>query len=432
MIYVEKVGWAIATVLLLSSGLYFTFKLKGVQFRFKDMFKSFTESNDDIGVSPFESLAISLGGRIGVGNLAGIALAIHYGGPGTIFWLCLSTVICSTNTFSESVLGVIYRKKEGKEYVGGPSYYINSGMKKKGLGLTYAVLLMFTYIGGFLSVQSNTIVKSIEQVYKVNPKYVSLGIAILTIMIIFKGLKGVAFFSAKVVPFMTIGYIFICLYIVILNGQLMPDIIKTIFIEAFNPTSASLGILTPIIIGVQRGIFSNESGIGTGAIASATANTDSPSKQGFIQTLSIYIETLVVCSLTAFVILLSNYNQTSWYNINGIEITQSAFNHHLGNIGIYVVMLSIFLFAFSSIITGYYYGESNLRFIFKKIGKKGTFVFRILVALILFVGGIASPKTIWAIADVLIVFLAIINVYAIISLKDDVTREYKSYCSKNK
>lgn len=432
MIYIEKVGWAIATVFLLSSGLYFTFKLKGVQFRFKDMFKSFNESNDDIGVTPFESLAISLGGRIGVGNLAGIALAINYGGPGTIFWLCLSTVLCSTNAFSESVLGVLYRKKDNKEYIGGPSYYINYGIKKRGLGLTYAVLLIFTYIGGFLSVQSNTIVKSIEQVYKIDPKSISIGIAILTIIIIFKGLRGVAFFSAKVVPIMTVGYILICFYILILNVEFIPQIIKTIFTEAFNPTSATLGIFTPIIIGVQRGIFSNESGIGTGAIASATANTDSPSKQGFIQTLSIYVETLVVCSLTAFVILLSNYDQTSWYNINGIEITQFAFNYHLGNIGIYVVMSSIFLFAFSSIITGYYYGEANLRFLFKRVSKSGIAVFRILVALILFIGGIASPKIIWSVADILIVFLAIINVYAIISLKDDVIKEYKSYRSKNK
>ena len=167
-----------------------------------------------------------MGGRIGVGNLAGIALAINYGGPGTIFWLCLSTVLCSTNAFSESVLGVLYRKKDNKEYIGGPSYYINYGIKKRGLGLTYAVLLIFTYIGGFLSVQSNTIVKSIEQVYKIDPKSISIGIAILTIIIIFKGLRGVAFFSAKVVPIMTVGYILICFYILILNVEFIPQIIK--------------------------------------------------------------------------------------------------------------------------------------------------------------------------------------------------------------
>ena len=432
MLLIEKVAWAVATVFLFSSGMYFTFKLKGVQFKFKEMLKGFTKKDDNLGITPFESLAISLGGRIGVGNLAGVALAIHYGGVGSIFWMSISTIICLTNAFSESVLGVLYRKKTKKEYVGGPSHYIKYGMKKKKLSLIYAVLLIFTYIVGFLTVQSNTIVKSVTKVYTIKPIVISFVVALLTIIIILKGLKGVAKFSTKIVPLMTIGYVLTCLYIVLSNIGTMPQVVKLIINEAFNPTSAATGILVPMIIGFQRGTFSNESGIGTGAIAAAATNTDSPSKQGFVQMFSIYIETLVVCNLTAFVIMLSNYNDISWQNINGIEITQEAFTYHLGNAGNYVVMFSILLFAFSSIITGYYYGESNLKGIFKNLGKNGMFIFRMLVVLILFAGGIISSKIIWSIADIFIVFLAIINVYAIVSLKKDVFREYKLHRLKNK
>jgi AGCS family alanine or glycine:cation symporter len=427
MIYIEKILWAATTVILLTTGLYFTVKLKFVQFKIKDMLRSFKKSNDDNGISPFESLSMTLGARIGVGNLAAIALAIYYGGPGTIFWIWVSTIICSTNAFAESVLGVTYRKKDNNEYVGGPSYYIESGMKKRTLGKIYAVALIFAYIAGFLTVQSNTIVKSINAVYDYNPLYISLIISILTIIIIIKGLKRIANFSSKLVPIMTIWYVLICTYIIICNINQMPQTISIIVNEAFNPTTMSLGLITPLIIGFQRGTFSNESGLGTGAIAAATTNTDSPVKQGFLQVFGIYIETLILSSMTAFVIVLSNINMTGWHNINGIEITQAAFVHHLGGIGNYVVMLSILLFAFSTIITGYYYGESNLKFLFKNIDGKSLLLFKIMVVVILLIGGIASPKIIWLFADIFIVILGLINAYALFSLRRDVINEYKYY-----
>jgi AGCS family alanine or glycine:cation symporter len=427
MIYIEKILWATTTVILLTTGLYFTFKLKFVQFKIKDMFKSFKKSNDNDGISPFESLSMTLGARIGVGNLAGIALAIYYGGPGAILWIWVSTIICSTNAFSESVLGVIYRKKDNNEYVGGPSYYIKYGMKKKALGKIYAVVLIIAYIIGFLTVQSNTIVKSINEIYDYNPLYISLIISGLTIVIIINGLKRIANFSSKLVPIMTIWYILTCLYIIINNISEMPHVISLIINSAFNPTSMTLGFITPLIIGFQRGIFSNEAGLGTGAIAAATTNTDSPTKQGFIQVFGIYIETLVLSSLTAFIIILSNYYITSWNNINGIEITQRAFTYHLGGIGNYVVMLAILLFAFSTIITGYYYGEANLKFLFNNISKRSLLLFKIAVVIILLIGGIASPKVIWLIADLFVVILGLINAYAIFCLKQDVIDEYKYY-----
>lgn len=427
MVIVERVMWAIATVMLSASGLYFTFKLKFAQFRINDMFKSFKRCKSDEGISPFKTLMMTLGARIGVGSLAGIALAIYYGGPGSIFWIWISTIFCSANAFSESVLGVMYREKDKSNYIGGPSYYIEKGMKKKNLGKTYALFLIFAYVIGFLTVQSNTIVKSITEIYNIDPLIIALGISILTIIVIYKGLNGIANFSAKLVPFMTLSYTLICLMIIVNNAEQLTDVLSLIIKEAFNPSSMTVGILTPIIIGFQRGTFSNEAGIGTGAIASATANTDSPAKQGFIQVFGIYIETLILSTITAFVIILSNYNNLVWNNINGIEITQMAFSYHLGGIGNYVVMISILLFAFSTIITGYYYGESNLRFLYKKISDKTLKIFKVIVVIILLIGGISSPKIIWLVADIFIVILGLINVYSLFSLRHDVINQYKLY-----
>jgi AGCS family alanine or glycine:cation symporter len=231
---------------------------------------------------------------------------------------------------------------------------------------------------------------------------------------------------------MSIAYTLVCLYIVLLNINQLPNIITSIIVEAFHPSSMAIGIITPIIIGFQRGTFSNEAGLGTGAIASATANTDSPTKQGLIQVLGIYIETLILRSLTTFVIMLSNYKDITWNNINGIEITQAAFVYHLGDIGNYIVMITLFLFAFSTIITGYYYGESNLKYLFHKIGIKRLLLFKIVVIFILLLGGILSPRLIWLLADILIVGLGLINVYALFSLRKDVINEYKYYRYKKK
>jgi AGCS family alanine or glycine:cation symporter len=375
---------------------------------------------------------MTLGARIGVGSLAGIALAIYYGGVGTIFWIWVSTIICSANAFCESLLGAKYRQKDKDNYVGGPSYYIANGLNKKSLGKIYAIALLFTYILGFLTVQSNTMVKSITMVYHFNPLIISTIIIILTFIVILKGLNNIADFSSKLVPFMTLGYTAICLYIIITNINQMPDVILSIVSQAFNPTSMGIGILTPLIIGFQKGTFSNEAGIGTGAIAAATSNTDSPSKQGFIQVAGIYIETLILSTITAFVIILSNYQNITWYNINGIEITQKAFTYHLGNIGNYVVIISILLFAFSTIITGYYYGESSLKFIFKKITNNGLIGFKLAVLAILLIGGISSPTIIWFLADIFIAILGIINVCSLFLLRKNIIDEYHYYKYKKK
>ena len=360
-----KLLWSVATIMILFSGIYFTFKLKGVQFRFKDMFKSITSKSDKNSISSFETLTMALSARIGVGSLAGVALAIYYGGVGSIFWMWVTALIASSNAYVEAVLGSIYHQKDYQHiYLGGPSYYLDKGLGHKRLGRIYAVLILLAYTLGFLTIQSNTITKSITEIIKIEPIYIGIIIALLTAFIIFSGVKKIATVTSKLVPIMAIGYLLIGLIVLRANITLIPSMIKTIVIQAFNIKALGFGVLSALLIGVQRGIFSNEAGLGTGAIASATSDSPIPSSQGFVQVFGIYVSTLVVCTITAFIIMSSDYQHLNLVNLNGIEITQYAFNYHIGPMGSIMVALTIILFAFSTIVSGYYYGEASLKYLF--------------------------------------------------------------------
>lgn len=429
---INKLLWGLATAMLLGSGLYFTFKLRFIQFKFKDMIKALGENNKDKkGITSIESLAIALGARVGVGSLAGVALSIYLGGVGTIFWMWISGIISSTNAFAESVLGVRYRVNDGPHiYKGGPSYYIEKGLNKKWLARLYAVIIIFAYIFGFLTIQANTIVKSITESININPVIIAITIIFLTLFIIMKGVKSIARVSSKLVPFKIISYFLISLFIVLMHIDKIPSIFSAIISSAFNIKAMGFGFITPLIIGIQRGIFSNEAGIGSGAIASATANTDSPSKQGLIQIFGVYITTIIICTMTALVIISSNYQELVFNNVNGIEITQGAFQYHTGSFGEYIVMAAVILFTFSTIISGYYYGESSLKFLYKNIGSKMITIFKVFVIALLFIGSLISATVIWSIVDIFVVFMAIINIYALLMLRKDVVDEYQYYKSK--
>ncbi len=431
---VSKLLWGVATVMLFGAGLYFTFKLGFVQFKLKDLILSFKHDKQKReGITPFETLNIALASRIGVGSLAGVSLALYLGGVGTIFWMWISAIVCSANAFSESVLGVLYRQRDKENmYKGGPSYYISNGLGNKALSKIYAIVVLSAYIVGFLTIQANTIVSSITDVFNIDALVVAIFIVLITSYIIFSGLRKIAAVASKLVPIMSIGFIIISIYIIITNVNVMPNIISTIISEAFNIKALSFGVLTTMIIGIQRGIFSNEAGIGSGAIASSVADTDSPVKQGFVQLTGVYFTTLVICTLTALVVLSSNYQELVLVDVNGIEITQYAFSYHIGNIGKYVIMISIILFAFSTIISGYFYGESNLKFLFKNINRKSILLFKIIVLILLLLGSISSALVIWNIVDIFVVLMAIINVYAIFLLRKDVIEEYQYYLYKKR
>lgn len=423
---INKILWGIATFFLIGSGIYFTFQLHFVQFKFKEMFKGF-QNKENSKISPFQSLMMATAARIGVGSLAGVALAIYVGGIGSIFWLWISAILTAPNAFVESCLGVIYREKDGEYYKGGPAYYIDKGLGKKGLAKLYAVLIIAAYIFGFLTIQSNTITTSITTKLAVNPLIVGIIIAVLAGWIIVKGVKGIADATGKLVPVMGLGYLVVALFIIFSNLELIPNILIAIIKEAFQVKSAGVGILTSFIIGVQRGIFSSEAGLGSGAIASSTSDTNNPTGQGLIQILGIYFTSLVICTSTALIILTSNYQTLSLQNINGIEITQYALSYHLGSVGEWVLMVSIALFAFSTIITGYYYGESNLEYLYPNYKPVHILLLKSMTLLLLLYGSMASADILWKIVDIFVALMAIINIYALIKMRKDIHYEWNHY-----
>lgn len=411
----SKIVWAIATPLLLISGIYFTFQLKGVQFNLKKMIKSL-KTKEETTISPIQTLMLSSAAKIGVGSIAGIALALYFGGEGTIFWLWITSFITAPNAFVESLLGSKYKVKEKEIYMGGPSYYIKNGLNNKKLSFIYAIFIIVVYILCFSSIQTNTIATSIYHSYHINKYVIAILITFISGIVIFKNIKDLIKMISSFVPIMCIIYIFIGIIIIIYNKDQLPNVFYRIFDAAFNFKSFISGFLTSLIIGIQRGIFSNEAGIGTGAIASATSDTKNYINQGYIQILGVYFTSLVICSISAFLILLSPYQTLHFENVNGIEISLYALRYHLGSFGEFFLILSILLFAFSTIVAGYYYGESSLRFIDKKVSKVKLILFKIITLFILFIGAIIKPGILWNMSDFIIGLLAIINIYSILKL----------------
>lgn len=426
----SKILWAVATVFILISGLYFTFKFHFIQFKFRKMFKClFSKNKKNEKINPIETFLLSLGGRIGVGSIAGVALSIYLGGVGSIFWMIITSVLLISISFAETILGSLYKVRlEDGTFNGGPSYYLTNGLYKKGLGTLYASLILISYIGGFLSIQSNTITKSFNEIFYCPPFIIGLILCFITFFIIFGGLRKIINVSNKLVPFMAIIYVSLCLVIIFMNINKLPDVFMLIIREAFNFKSFIYGFLPTFIIGLQRGIFSSESGIGTGSIAACATDDSDYIRQGFIQMAGVYIS-ILICTLTVFVILLSNSHLLSLQNINGIEIVQNAFLVTFGKFGIYLIFISIFLFSFSTIIAGYYYGENSLIFLFKKIGNK-PLILKFVTIIIIFLGSIIPAQILWDIADVLVALLSIINIYALFKLRGEIYFYYLQKCDK--
>ncbi len=419
---INNIVWSIATILLISVGIYFTIKLRGIQFNVPKMISSF-HSKKKTKITPFASLMMATSARIGVGSLAGIALALLYGGPGTIFWLWTTTLIVASNSFAESTLGVRYQEKDGNYYKGGPAYYIGKGLKNKKLGQIYAFLIIITYIVAFMTIQANTITISITSKFPIAPIIIAIIIATLAFLAIYKGLKSIVSFTNNIVPIMGLGYILLGLVVVFINIEKLPSIFNEIITSAFDLKAFSSGLLTTILIGIQRGIFSNEAGIGSGAIASGSVDNEKPASQGMIQVVGVYFTSLIVCTITALIVLSIDYSIFTSSNYNGIEIIQYALDSNLGNIGELSLILIITLFAFSTIITGYYYGESNLKYLYPKIKKQHLYILKSVVAILLLWGSLAQSNVLWSIVDILVAILAIVNIYAIFSLRKEVVKE---------
>ena len=411
--------WIVTTIILVLIGLYLTFKLKGIQFDFKNMFKSLKkDKREKHGLSPFRTLMLALAGRIGVGSISGVALAIYVGGPGTIFWIWVIALISAPLAYSESYLGVKYKEKDGTNYIGGPAYYLKKALHKPKLGIIYAILIIVCYVFGYMSVQSNTIMKATYSLINIKPYIIGLVLSLVSGIIIFGGIKKISDATSKIVPFMSIIYIILALFIIFKNVSLVPNMFRIVFKSAFNFKSFSSGFLATLLMGVQRGLFSNEAGIGTGSIAAASGSSNNPRNSGLLQMIGVYITSLFICTATAIIILISSYKNLNLVDVNGIEIASYAFNYHLHNIGSIILTISIFLFAFSTILTGYYYGESSLKFL---TNNKKVTILKILSIIIIFLGTVLSPTLLWKFTDLMVALLAIINIYAIIKMRHDLT-----------
>lgn len=416
--YLKSIIWSVVTVLLIFTSIYYTFKLKFLQFNIKKIIKSiFKKSNGEI--STFQSLSINLAAKIGVGSLSGIALSIYVGGVGTIFWMWIITLISGIISYIEGYLGVKFQTKHNNELNGGPSFYIKSLTKSNFLPILYSLLIIISYIFGFITIQSNTIVKSVNYIFNINKYLILLILIILSSLIIFKGIKKIATFSSKIVPLMGLIYIILGLYIIANNYNQIPSIIINIITSAFNFKSFFGGFITTIIIGIQRGIFATEVGVGTSAISSSLTN-DTKENQGYVQLFGNYFTSFVICTITAFIIISANINTNNYTNINGIEYVIDAFIYHLGYFGVIMFMIITILFAFSTIVSGYCFGELSLIFIKKNISNKGILLFKLLTITLVFIGGIISPNILWNLIDVLIAILSIVNIFSIYHLKDKI------------
>ncbi|MEO2078538.1 MAG: alanine/glycine:cation symporter family protein [Bacillus sp. (in: firmicutes)] len=406
----------ILIVLLIGSGLYFTFRTKFVQFRMVgEMFRLMGEGakGDKKGISSFQAFCISTASRVGTGNLAGVAIAITTGGPGAVFWMWLIALIGSASAFIEATLAQIYKVKDGDTFRGGPAYYMEKALKARWMGITFAVLISITFGLAFNSVQANTITSSLNNSFGINKTVIAIVLSVVTAVIIFGGLKRIAKVAEWMVPIMAGAYILIALYIMVTNVTEIPGVFKLIFESAFGIKEVAGGAIGAAMMnGIKRGLFSNEAGMGSAPNAAATASVSHPVKQGLIQALGVFVDTLVICSSTAFIILLSGLYTSK--EGNGIILTQNALEGSLGSwAGIFLAVI-VFLFAFSSVVGNYYYGESNIEFI--KNNKLVLNVYRIAVVGMVAFGSLAELNFVWSLADLFMGLMAIINLIAIILL----------------
>ncbi|WP_154826846.1 alanine/glycine:cation symporter family protein [Clostridium butyricum] len=404
----------IAPLILL--GLYFTFKTRFVQFRYiKEMFRLLTDgatSKKEKGsVSSFQAFCISTASRVGTGNLAGIAIAISVGGPGAIFWMWLIALIGSASSFVESTLAQIYKQSDGNgAYIGGPAYYMEKALNMKWMGIIFSILITICFGLVFNSVQSNTISLALNEAFGVNRILVGAILTLLTLSIIFGGIHRIAKVSEIIVPIMASAYILVALFVVITNISELPAMFTLIFENAFGVKQAvGGGIGGALLIGIKRGLFSNEAGMGSAPNAAATANVSHPVKQGLIQTLGVFTDTIVICSCTAFIILLSDVDLSG--GLTGIQLTQNALSSQIGSFGSIFIAICVLLFAFSSIVGNYYYGEANIEFLTKK--KIYLNLYRICVAVMVLFGATVSMDIVWNLADVFMALMAITNLIAI-------------------
>lgn len=430
----------ILIILLVAVGLYFTFRTKWIQFRlFPEALRVLTEKKKDKkDISSFGALMISTASRVGTGNIAGVATAIAastaIGGYGAIFWMWLLAIIGTASAFIESTLAQLYKHKIGDDFVGGPAYYIQKALGSRKMSVTFSVLLIACFAYGFNALQSFNAGSALtyyipDYSSSVWPFIIGGILALLTGLVIFGGVHRISNLVSAIVPVMALIYIALGLYIVARNLGAVPDMFSKIFSQAFDFKAIFGGFTGSCVMhGIKRGLYSNEAGMGSAPNAAAAADVSHPVKQGLVQMLSVFIDTILICSTTAFMLLLSGVPISE--GLKGMDFVQAAVSNQVGAFGPLFITISIFLFAFSSLVGNYFYTETNFKFITKS--KTGLLIFRCSCVLAVFVGALLDFTTIWTVADILMGLMAIVNLVAIILLGDKAIAALKDYSRQRK
>ena len=433
---INDILWTyILIIMLLGCAVWFSIRTRFVQFRMlREMIVLLSESagkgkHGEKHVSSFQAFAITIASRVGTGNLAGVATAIAIGGPGAVFWMWVIALLGASSAFIESTLAQLYKIRGKDSFVGGPAYYMKKGLKQPWMGMLFAVLISITFGFAFNSVQSNTICAAAEHAFGFNHMVLGGVLTALTLVIIFGGIRRIARVSSIIVPVMALGYVGLALVIVLLNITHLPEVISLLISHAFGWEQAlGGGVGMALMQGIKRGLFSNEAGMGSAPNAAATANVTHPVKQGLIQTLAVFTDTLLICTCTAFIILFSGAPLDG--SSNGVQLTQQALTNEIGASGSIFVAVALFFFAFSSILGNYYYGEANIRFITAK--KWVLHTYRILVSGMVLFGSVATLDLVWSLADITMALMAVCNLIAIIFLGKYAIRLLSDYRAQKK
>ncbi|UFH35564.1 alanine/glycine:cation symporter family protein [Flavobacterium acetivorans] len=451
---INNIVWSNALIVLcLGTGLYFSLRTRFLQLRhIKEMFRLlFDGESSESGVSSFQALSMSLAGRVGTGNIAGVATAIAFGGPGAMFWMWLVAFLGASTAFVEATLAQIYKEKHLGQFRGGPAFYIERGLGMKWFGVLFAIVSVIS--AGLLlpGVQANSVAEGIKNAFNLDTWITGAGVVLIFAAIVFGGVKRIAKFTEYIVPFMAIGYIFIALIIIAVDIDKLPGVISLIFKSAFN-MEAGFGAVFGLAVqwGVKRGIYSNEAGQGTAPHIAAAANASHPVKQGLVQSFSVYIDTLLVCSATGFMLLI-----TGMYNVhnpgfgsgaateflyNGVQnvsagpgYTQSAMDSVFPGFGSYFVAVALFFFAFTTILAYYYIAETNISYLTRKFESPVfNYILKVIMMLVIMYGSINQAKLAWDIGDIGVGLMAWFNIVAIILLQRPALAALKDYEKQRK
>ena len=424
----------IMIALLLGTAIWFSIQTRFVQFRkvgemFRLLGEGASKGIEKKEVSSFQAFCISLASRVGTGNLAGVATAIALGGPGAVFWMWVIALLGAVSAFIESTLAQMFKIRGKDSFVGGPAYYIKKGLGQQWMAVLFAICITVTFGLVFNSVQSNTIALAFHESFGFDPLIIGIILTIMTLAIIFGGVHRIAVVSGIVVPLMAVAYIILAMGIVLFNITRLPEVIELIVGNAFGwHQVVGGGIGMALMQGIRRGLFSNEAGLGSAPNAAATANVSHPVKQGFIQALGVFTDTLIICSCTAFIILFADAENVA--GLNGIKLTQAALSSEIGPLGGTFVSIAILFFAFTSILGNYYYGEANILFFTKK--KWVMTGYRLWVGAMVFAGSLLSLHMVWNLADISMAIMGIINLIAILLLGKYAVKALHDYAAQKK